>query len=1223
MRNLPDVALTADNVWLIYDDGAVGSFGGTSCATPLWAALIALVNQQALANGKPVQGFINPAIYALGESTNYAALFHDITTGNNTSPSSPTNFYAVPGYDLCTGWGTPNGTNLINALAPLDALQISPATGFTVSGGVGGPFAVTSEIFFLTNASATALNWSVGNSAAWLSAWPLAGTLAPGAPPVAVTVSLNAAASNQVAGAYGASIRFTNLNDGFAQSRLFGLNVITPPIITVSPTNQSVLGGATARFTVQAIGGLPLSFQWQQNGTNLSDGGNISGSATRALTVADASVSNAGSYCVVVSNAANTVTSAPPALLSIISSGPVITLQPVSQFALDGATVSFSTAALGNAPLSYQWQQNQTNLSDGGSVSGSASANLTLGPVTSANCGSYTVIVSNALGAVTSAPAVFAVYALADTQLVVNGGFETGDFSFWNLFGNSAFDTVSTDGLFAHSGLYGAEMGSIGSLGYISQTVPTTPGSVYLLSLWVDSPDGAAPNELQASWNGYILMDQTNLSAFGWSNFQFAVTATAASTTVELGIRDDTSFLGLDDVTLQPLMNSGGSPVITAQPASQTYAAMGAAAAITVGAAGQLPLFYQWLSNNVPIPNATNATLNWQNLATNQTGVYSVIVSNNFGSMLSSNAVLTVLTGSAELLTFDDLGAATALVPNGYGSLDWGNFYCMDTGISAPAASGYTAGTVSPPNVAFNGFGTEAVLSNATPFSFLSARFTAAWNNDLRLEIKGYASNTLVYDSARTLSATVPILLNVNCIGVTNMEFISSGGTSNSGFPGTGEEFVMDNASIVLTPAPPPANDQCSGAIVVSTDPYTNRQSTLGATSTGDPVPGCMSGFANGVWYQFTPPSNGALEVDTTGSDFNAGVAIYGGSCAALTPVACNENTLSVAGGTTYFILAGALGNITGNLVFHLNFSSATAGPPLVVSQPANITVVAGGAATFTINAEGQAPLTYSWRRNGAIIAGASASSYTLTNAQMSDSGASFNCRVGNLLGGINSSSATLTVTAPGQLVQNGGFETGDFSYWTEGGNFEDAFVNSVYVHSGQYGASLGPVGSPGYLSQSLPTTPGQLYLLSLWLDSPDGQTPNEFSVAWNGTSLFDQANLPVIGWTNLQFHVAAATGNALLQFGFRDDPSFLALDDVSVLPLRPILQNVSQTASAITFTWSALPGFTYQIQSTTNLTQGVWTSFGGAITATNFIVNISDSTLSNSELFYRIVLLQ
>ena len=76
----------------------------------------ALVNQQAAANGRPSVGFINPAIYAIGQGSGYTPAFHDITTGNNTNSASPTNFFAVPGYDLCTGWGSPAGSNLINAL---------------------------------------------------------------------------------------------------------------------------------------------------------------------------------------------------------------------------------------------------------------------------------------------------------------------------------------------------------------------------------------------------------------------------------------------------------------------------------------------------------------------------------------------------------------------------------------------------------------------------------------------------------------------------------------------------------------------------------------------------------------------------------------------------------------------------------------------------------------------------------------------------------------------------------------------------------------------------------------------------------------------------------------------------------------------------------------------------------------------------------------------------
>jgi uncharacterized repeat protein (TIGR01451 family) len=116
LRNVPDVALTADNIYVIYEEGFSGYFGGTSCAAPLWAAYTALVNQQATSLKQPPVGFLNSAIYAIGLSANYTNCFHDITTGNNTNATVGNAYFAVPGYDLATGWGTPNGSNLINAL---------------------------------------------------------------------------------------------------------------------------------------------------------------------------------------------------------------------------------------------------------------------------------------------------------------------------------------------------------------------------------------------------------------------------------------------------------------------------------------------------------------------------------------------------------------------------------------------------------------------------------------------------------------------------------------------------------------------------------------------------------------------------------------------------------------------------------------------------------------------------------------------------------------------------------------------------------------------------------------------------------------------------------------------------------------------------------------------------------------------------------------------------
>ena len=142
-RNYPDVAMPADNIFTVYKNGtAIGGTGGTSAASPLWAGFMALVNQQAAALGKPAVGFVNPAIYALGKGPRaaYLSAFHDITTGNTYNSQNPTRYPAVAGYDLCTGWGSPTGSNTISALVGIGTNDFvfypSQGTFNLIAGGV-------------------------------------------------------------------------------------------------------------------------------------------------------------------------------------------------------------------------------------------------------------------------------------------------------------------------------------------------------------------------------------------------------------------------------------------------------------------------------------------------------------------------------------------------------------------------------------------------------------------------------------------------------------------------------------------------------------------------------------------------------------------------------------------------------------------------------------------------------------------------------------------------------------------------------------------------------------------------------------------------------------------------------------------------------------------------------------------------------------------------------
>ncbi len=105
MRNLPDVSLVANNINIVWGNDSPWGWrrwnslpwqeAAPVWPSPLWAGFMALVNQQAAANGQPPIGFVNPALYAIGKSTNYLSCFHDITTGCNTNTSSPTKYDAV------------------------------------------------------------------------------------------------------------------------------------------------------------------------------------------------------------------------------------------------------------------------------------------------------------------------------------------------------------------------------------------------------------------------------------------------------------------------------------------------------------------------------------------------------------------------------------------------------------------------------------------------------------------------------------------------------------------------------------------------------------------------------------------------------------------------------------------------------------------------------------------------------------------------------------------------------------------------------------------------------------------------------------------------------------------------------------------------------------------------------------------------------------------------
>jgi len=196
-------------------------------------------------------------------------------------------------------------------------------------------------------------------------------------------------------------------------------------------------------------------------------------------------------------------------------------------------------------------------------------------------------------------------------------------------------------------------------------------------------------------------------------------------------------------------------------------------------------------------------------------------------------------------------------------------------------------------------------------------------------------------------------------------------------------------------------------------------------------------------------------------------------------------------------------------------------------------------------------------------------------------------------------------------VVQNGGFETGDFSDWTLAGDTvtatsignlaatDDDFPG--LAHSGTFGAYLGEPGYPAALSQVLATTPGQPYLVSIWLDSLVAGNYQEFSVVWNGADLTNLVDPPAFGWSNFLFAVPATDINSTLEFDVQNEVSYFGLDDVSVTPLPPVtFSGCFISTNGFQLVWPSLAGLTYTIQSTTNLTSGDWSDLDTILAVTN-----------------------
>jgi uncharacterized repeat protein (TIGR03803 family) len=177
------------------------------------------------------------------------------------------------------------------------------------------------------------------------------------------------------------------------------------PVITFQPQSQTNNAGATGTFLVSATGLYPMFYQWQKNGTNLVDGGNISGTTTNALAITVISDSDAANYSVIVSNSYGSVTTSSATLA--VDDFLFIASQPQSQTVSPGSNVAFSVTVYGAPPFVFQWYFNGTPV--GLPATGTNCSSYTLTNVGTNQAGYYSVEVFNGYGSLLSSNALLAV----------------------------------------------------------------------------------------------------------------------------------------------------------------------------------------------------------------------------------------------------------------------------------------------------------------------------------------------------------------------------------------------------------------------------------------------------------------------------------------------------------------------------------------------------------------------------------------------------------------------------------------------------------------------------------------------------------------------------------------------------------------------------------------------------------------------------------------------
>lgn len=1039
--------------WTLGTTAALGAFDSVSGATSVFTTPSTI-------NGSVGNYLSNNVTVSIGGGNTAASQdYFIVTAGTASSPALANNQSTTvglpPGLTFKSSWvnnsstiggviyGTPTTAGTypfsVTCVSPGNA-QLSQAITVNISGSVGptAPAIASPPVAANVIAGNTATFTVTASGTAplayfWLkNGNPLAnaGNIS-GANTATLTV-----ASVSAADAANYSVLVSN-SVSTVTSAAVALTVVVPPALTSQPAPQTVTVGFTTSFSVTATGSAPLTYQWLKNNVAIANGAKYSGVSSSVLTVATVAAADAGNYSVVVTNLAGSVTSSTAALTVV--SAPTITTPPANLSIIAGANASFTVAAAGSAPLYYFWLKNGSVISDGGNVSGAATATLNLSTVTTGDVASYSVIVSNSLGTATSTAATLTV---AVPPVVV-----TSPVGATLIAGSNITFTVTASG-----------------------TAPLT-------YQWLKNGGTISGANSPA-------LTIANLSATDAANYSVTVTNAVGSATSA-------------SATLTVLV----PPALSTQPTSATVA-QGGNTSFSVSATGTAPLSFQWLKNGLVIPNAAAGSLSLTGVTTNDAGNYSVVVTNIAGAVTSSSATLTVVVviaptivsqpANATVTAGNNVSFTVAVNASASVNYQWrknGGNLANGGNISGATSATLTLANVSAADAASysvaasNSDGTAtsstATLTVLFPPSIVTqpASQSGALGSTISLSVNVSGTGPLSYQwfgsngaltdggnlsGSATSTLTIPAL-TTNELG---NYFVVVSNALGSVTSTSASVSILGNSAPTITMQPANQNGAAGSNVVFNVTAtgsgtliYQWRKNgknlvdgkTVSGTKTNSLTLSALTTKNNGVYSVVIKNSLGSvtsadaaltvfiapvLTLQAASREANAGTdTSFRATVTGTTPINYqwfkDGNPLTDGGnisGSISNVLTVA--NVTTNDsgIYSLtasNFAGAVTSsgaglavilPPAIIEPPEDQFIVISNRATFTVKAVGGG-LHYQWHKGNKLIAGATNAIYSIASVKTTDA-TSYSVVIANHAGTIASPDAKLIVILPPVFTQ-------------------------------------------------------------------------------------------------------------------------------------------------------------------------------------------------------------